>query len=208
LSKNTLGIVAVAVVLLASHNGLAQKVTFDFDKGTDFSQPKTYAWIKGTPASNPKLDLYIMGIGDHQLEQKGLTKVEAKDADLLITYHAANNAEINATILDNDSYASSLGLPGREITIKLFRFLTVLQSPFLELPSVCIHKRNLLKARVVICSYNDHVRLLSPEPVGWIQHHQLYSGLGADIVMESISLIDPRDASKRRQNVKRSSDLP
>ena len=32
------------------------------------------------------------------------------------------------------------------------------------------------------------VRLLSPEPVGWIQHHQLYSGLGADIVMESISL--------------------
>ena len=34
------------------------------------------------------------------------------------------------------------------------------------------------------------VRLLSPEPVGWIQHHQLYSGVGADIVMESIALID------------------
>ena len=33
------------------------------------------------------------------------------------------------------------------------------------------------------------VRLLSPEPVGWLKHHQLYSGLGADIVMESISLI-------------------
>src|ERR1039457_2907868 len=33
------------------------------------------------------------------------------------------------------------------------------------------------------------VRLLSPEPVGWLQHHQLYSGLGADIVMESISLV-------------------
>ncbi|MGB9362394.1 MAG: hypothetical protein WCA99_12360 [Candidatus Sulfotelmatobacter sp.] len=33
------------------------------------------------------------------------------------------------------------------------------------------------------------VRLLSPEPVGWIQHHQLYSGTGADIVMESITLI-------------------
>src|SRR5271169_1192841 len=31
------------------------------------------------------------------------------------------------------------------------------------------------------------VRLLSPEPVGWVQHHQLYSGLGADTVMESIS---------------------
>jgi hypothetical protein len=31
-------------------------------------------------------------------------------------------------------------------------------------------------------SYSD-----SPEPVGWYQHHQLYSGLGADIVMESIA---------------------
>jgi hypothetical protein len=111
LSKHTLGIVAVAVVLLASLHGLAQKVTIDFDKGTDFSRSQTYAWIKGTPASNPKLDLYIMAVGDHQLEQKGLIKVEAKDADLLITYHAASNAEINATLLDNDSYAFSLGLP-------------------------------------------------------------------------------------------------
>jgi hypothetical protein len=33
------------------------------------------------------------------------------------------------------------------------------------------------------------VRPLSPEPVGWVQHHQLYSGVGADIVMESISQV-------------------
>jgi hypothetical protein len=111
LTEHTLRIVAVAVVLLASLNSLAQKVTIDFDKGTDFSRAKTYAWIKGTPASNPKLDQYIMGVGDHQLAQKGLAKVEAKDADLVITYHAASNAEINATLLDNDSYAFSLGLP-------------------------------------------------------------------------------------------------
>jgi hypothetical protein len=111
LNKHTLSIVVVVVVLLSSLNALAQKVTIDFDKGTDFSRSKTFAWIKGTPVSNPKLDLYIMGVGDHQLEQKGLAKVEAKNADLLITYHAAGNAEINATILDNDSYALSLGLP-------------------------------------------------------------------------------------------------
>ena len=111
MTKHTLRIIALAVVLLASLNSLAQKVTIDFDKGTDFSRSKTYAWIRGTPASNPKLDQYIMGVGDHQLEQKGLTKVEAKDADILITYHAASNAEINATLLDNDSYAFSLGLP-------------------------------------------------------------------------------------------------
>jgi len=111
LAKHTLRIVGLAVVLLAFPNSLAQKVTIDFDKGTDFSRSKTYAWIKGTPASNPKLDQYIMGVGDHQLEQKGLTKVEAKEADLLITYHAASHGEINATLLDNDSYAFSLGLP-------------------------------------------------------------------------------------------------
>jgi hypothetical protein len=33
------------------------------------------------------------------------------------------------------------------------------------------------------------VRLLSPEPFWLVQHHQVYSGLGADIVMESITLI-------------------
>jgi len=38
-------------------------------------------------------------------------------------------------------------------------------------------------------SLRDSVRLPSPEPVGWIQHHQLYSGAGADVVMESIALI-------------------
>jgi hypothetical protein len=35
------------------------------------------------------------------------------------------------------------------------------------------------------------VRLLSPEPVGWFWHHQLYSGVGADIVMESVTLKTP-----------------
>jgi hypothetical protein len=36
------------------------------------------------------------------------------------------------------------------------------------------------------------VRLLFSEPVGWFRHHQLYLDLGADIVMESISLIEAR----------------
>src|SRR5580698_10504289 len=59
---------------------------------------------------------------------------------------------------------------------------------FLELSGLGIHRSDLLKLGVEIYSYNDHVRLLSPEPVGWIQHHQLYSSGGADIVMESITL--------------------
>jgi hypothetical protein len=44
---------------------------------------------------------------------------------------------------------------------------------------------------VVICSYNDHVRLLSPSLLVGFATTKVYSGVGADIVMESITLIDP-----------------
>ena len=74
---------------------------------------------------------------------------------------------------------------GREIAIELLRFLAVLQSPLPAFASFGIHKRNLLEARVVITTYNHHVRLLSPEP--WlVGTTKVYSGLGADIVMESL----------------------
>jgi hypothetical protein len=39
--------------------------------------------------------------------------------------------------------------------------------------------------------YNHHVRLLSPEPFGWFCTTKAYSGVGADIVMESITLKSP-----------------
>jgi hypothetical protein len=44
-----------------------------------------------------------------------------------------------------------------------------------------------LKARMVIATYNPHVRLLSPGP--WlVGTTKVYPGVGADIVMESITL--------------------
>jgi hypothetical protein len=43
---------------------------------------------------------------------------------------------------------------------------------------------------MLVTTYNHHVRLLSPEPFGWVRTTKAYSGLGADIVMESITLID------------------
>src|SRR5882724_2830341 len=68
--------------------------------------------------------------------------------------------------------------PGGEITIKLLRFLSVLQAPFFKLPSVGIDQRNLLKPRVVICSYNDHCSApFSRALVGW--HHQSLLGRGS-----------------------------
>jgi hypothetical protein len=44
---------------------------------------------------------------------------------------------------------------------------------------------------VIVTSYNQHVRLLSPEP--WlVGTTKVYSGLGADIVMESLRSKSPR----------------
>jgi len=57
---------------------------------------------------------------------------------------------------------------GREITVELLCFLAVLKASFLQFPCVGIDKRNLLKARVVIASYNQHIGSFSPEPFGWL----------------------------------------
>src|ERR1700674_3654475 len=64
----------------------------------------------------------------------------------------------------------------RQITVKLLRFLAVLQSPLLQFPGLGIYKSNLLKARVIIASYNDHVRLLSPERSWLVGNHQSLLG--------------------------------
>src|ERR1700757_295891 len=41
------------------------------------------------------------------------------------------------------------------------------QAPFAQFPRACIDESNLLKARMIIAPYNQHVRLLSSEPFGW-----------------------------------------
>jgi hypothetical protein len=47
-----------------------------------------------------------------------------------------------------------------------------------------------------IASYDDHCpALFYPSLHGWFWHRQVYSGLGAGIVMESITLIDANAAS-------------
>src|SRR4051812_43319059 len=54
-----------------------------------------------------------------------------------------------------------------ERPVKLLGFIAVSQSPFGGLARVCVHKCNLLKARMIVTTYNQHVRLLSSEPFGW-----------------------------------------
>src|SRR5712692_2832708 len=56
---------------------------------------------------------------------------------------------------------------GSEALIELLGLLLVSQAFFAEIACVGVHVRNLLEARVIITTYNDHVRLLSPEP-SWL----------------------------------------
>src|ERR1039458_10468970 len=72
-----------------------------------------------------------------------------------------------------------------QTAIELLGFFPVHQSPLLYFPCLIVDERDFLEARVIITTYNQHVRLLSPEP--WlVSTTKVYSGLGADIVMESL----------------------
>ena len=73
---------------------------------------------------------------------------------------------------------------------------------------VGIHRSNLLKLGMEIYSYNDHC---SPpfSRACWLgKHHQLYSGLGADIVMESITLTTLGNCSPGTRSAPAGRSLP
>jgi len=56
---------------------------------------------------------------------------------------------------------------GRQLTLELLRFLTVLQSTLPAIPSFTIDKCNLLEARMIITPYNNHVGSFLPG-LGWV----------------------------------------
>ena len=89
---------ALSLLILASGALCAQKVKVEYDHGADFSKFKTYAWTDGTPAVNPVWDQLIMATIGSELEARGLRRVEAKDADLLVAYHVAGDLSLNVAL--------------------------------------------------------------------------------------------------------------
>ena len=66
----------------------------------------------------------------------------------------------------------------REFPVELLGLLAVLKTTFLQFPSFCIHKCNLLERRVIIRSYNDDCSApFSRALVGL--HHQSLPGGGS-----------------------------
>ena len=75
-----------------------------------------------------------------------------------------------------------------QFAVELLGLLAMRQASFAQFPCVCIYERNLLEARMIITPYNQHVRLLSSEPLV-VSASKVYSATGADIVYGIITLI-------------------
>src|SRR6187549_2241797 len=105
-SKNSLIVMAAAMLLLWSASAIAQDVKYNFMAGTDFSKYKTYKWVRVPKAEYPNqiLDAQIMQSIDNQLTLKGLSKTESDNPDLYVAYQAAVKQEQQW-----NSYSSDMG---------------------------------------------------------------------------------------------------
>jgi hypothetical protein len=90
--------VATASLALLGTVAFAQNVTYDYDRGADFSKFKTYAWVRGTSVNDELNHKRIVRAVDTQMASRGFAKSEsATDADVLVAYHASfdKNLQIN-----------------------------------------------------------------------------------------------------------------
>lgn len=88
---------AVGLALLGSI-ALAGSVTYDYDRGADFSRYKTYAWTRGTELTDELNHARVVRAVDAQLAAKGLTRVEpGARPQVIVAYHASfeRNLEIH-----------------------------------------------------------------------------------------------------------------
>ena len=87
----------VSTVLLSTI-ALAQEISFDFNRATDFTAFKRYAWVRGTAINDEINHNRIVNAVNTQLGAKGLVQVQATDnPDVLVAYHATfdRNLQIN-----------------------------------------------------------------------------------------------------------------
>lgn len=78
----------VGVFLFACGSLLAQTVTYNYARGTDFTKYKTYKWVTIQGAEQPDqiVDQQIKQSIDAQLAAKGLVKTDGSNADLDVGY--------------------------------------------------------------------------------------------------------------------------
>lgn len=82
----------VLIAICSTGLAFAQKVTYQYDRGMDFSQFHTYKWV--TVDNDPQISQItaqnIVGVVNAELAKKGLVLVaEGQDADLYVTTQAS-----------------------------------------------------------------------------------------------------------------------
>src|ERR1044072_3905674 len=88
-------LIASSLLLFVCAAVSAQDIRYNALPGTDFSKFKIYKWVRVPKAQYPNdiLDKQIMQAIDTQLATKGLSKTEADNPDLVVTYQVAVNQE-------------------------------------------------------------------------------------------------------------------
>lgn len=82
--------------LIVSLTAAAQKVEFDWVRGTDFSQFHTFTWATGAyPIQDPDASLGIASEIHHELAGKGVKSVTPQDKfDIFVAYTAIINPDV------------------------------------------------------------------------------------------------------------------
>ena len=92
--------------------GLAQSVTYDYDRAVKFSAFKTYAWTRGTELTDELNHARVVRAIDAALVAKGLMRVEpTANPDVLVAYHAS--FEKNLEIIGSAQGLGPFGLGDR-----------------------------------------------------------------------------------------------
>ena len=96
---------ASAFLTLFGTMALAQSVTYDYDRGANFSAYKKYAWTRGTELPDQLSHARIVRSIDARFAEKGLARVEPGDSpDVLVAYHTAFDKNLRI-----DGFSSGFG---------------------------------------------------------------------------------------------------
>jgi hypothetical protein len=91
-------LLSAACVVLMGAVTLAQNVTYDFDKSTDFSRFETFAWVRGTVLADEINHSRVVSAVEAQLAAKGLDRVRVGERpDVLVAYHATFDSDLQIT---------------------------------------------------------------------------------------------------------------
>ena len=96
---------ASAFLTLFGTMALSQSVTYDYDRGANFSAYKKYAWTRGTELPDELNHARIVRSIDARFAEKGLARVEPGDSpDVLVAYHTAFDKNLRI-----DGFSSGFG---------------------------------------------------------------------------------------------------